>query len=188
MVNKLSKWSNSQLFQTWVNRVKKDGIDERKWTATWQNQQCVCAPSEDSDQPGHSPSLIRGFAVHMKKAWVLNYSLSAQRRLRSAWASSDESDQTGQVPRLICVFAGCITLLVLSFRSSSIEETVKNHHLFASTRDVGHPNTEGFPASKLHPYHSFNKNFPTILDSSLIEVCKQDYCRIKYSVNKKLRF
>ena len=24
----------------------------------------TCAPSEDSDQPGHSPSLIRVFAVH----------------------------------------------------------------------------------------------------------------------------
>ena len=30
----------------------------------------ACAPSEDSDQPGHPPSLIRVFAVHMKKAWV----------------------------------------------------------------------------------------------------------------------
>ena len=29
-----------------------------------------CAPSEDSDQPGHPPSLIRIFAVRMK-AWAL---------------------------------------------------------------------------------------------------------------------
>ena len=28
------------------------------WAATWQNQQNVCAPSEDSDQPGHPPSLL----------------------------------------------------------------------------------------------------------------------------------
>ena len=41
----------------------------------------ACAPSEDSDQPGHPPSLIRVFAVRMKKAWVLSYPLSAQRRL-----------------------------------------------------------------------------------------------------------
>ena len=34
-----------------------------KWAATWQNQQSDCAPSEDSDQPGHPPSLIRVFAV-----------------------------------------------------------------------------------------------------------------------------
>ena len=41
------------------------------------------APSEDSDQPGHPPSLIKVFAVRMKKAWVLSYPLSAQRRLWS---------------------------------------------------------------------------------------------------------
>ena len=33
------------------------------WATSWQNQQNNCAPSEDSDQPGHPPSLIRVFAV-----------------------------------------------------------------------------------------------------------------------------
>ena len=56
--------------------------------ASWQNQQSDCAPSEDSDQPGHLPSLIRVFAVCMKKAWVLSYSLSAQRRLWTDWADA----------------------------------------------------------------------------------------------------
>ena len=55
---------------------------------TWQNQQNGCVPSKDSDQPGHLPSLIRVFAVHMKKAWVLSYPLSAQRRLWSDWADA----------------------------------------------------------------------------------------------------
>ena len=41
----------------------------------------TCAPGEDSDQPGHPPSLIRVFAVRMKKHWALNYRLSAQWRL-----------------------------------------------------------------------------------------------------------
>ena len=41
----------------------------------------VCAPSEDSDQPGHPPNLIRVFAVRVKKDWVLSYPLSAQQRL-----------------------------------------------------------------------------------------------------------
>ena len=49
--------------------------------ATRQNQQSDCAPSEDSDQPGHPPSLISVFAVRMKKARVLSYPLSAQQRL-----------------------------------------------------------------------------------------------------------
>ena len=51
------------------------------WAATWQNQQNGCAPSEDTDQPGHLPSLIRVFAVRMKKGWVLSYPISAERRL-----------------------------------------------------------------------------------------------------------
>ena len=38
----------------------------------------ACAPSEDSDQPGHPPSLIRVFAVGMKRTWVLSYLLSFQ--------------------------------------------------------------------------------------------------------------
>ena len=38
----------------------------------------ACVPSEDSDQPGHPPSLIRVFTVRMKKAWVLSYPLGAQ--------------------------------------------------------------------------------------------------------------
>ena len=41
----------------------------------------ACAPSKDSDQPGHPPSLIRVFAIRMKKAWVFSYPLSTQRRL-----------------------------------------------------------------------------------------------------------
>ena len=48
----------------------------------------ACAPSEDSDQPGHPPSLIRVFAVRMKKAGVLSYILSAQQRLWSDWADA----------------------------------------------------------------------------------------------------
>ena len=78
------------------------------WAATWQNQQNGCAPSEDSDQPGHPPSLIRVFAVRMKKAWALSYPLSAQQ----------DSDQTGRMPRLIWVFAG--NTLILSCRGSYV--------------------------------------------------------------------
>ena len=58
------------------------------WAASWQNQQNYCAPSEDSDQPGHSPSLIRVFTVRMSTPWVLSYPLSAQRRLWSDWADA----------------------------------------------------------------------------------------------------
>ena len=56
----------------------------------------ACAPSKDSDQPGHPPSLIIVFAVGMKKAWVLSYPLSAQRRL---WSDSAHSHFVGFVVR-----------------------------------------------------------------------------------------
>ena len=61
------------------------------WAVTWQNQQNECAPSEDSDKPGHPPNLIRVFAVGMKKAWVLSYPFSGQQRLWSDWADAFSS-------------------------------------------------------------------------------------------------
>ena len=70
------------------------------WAATWQNQQNECAPSENSDQPGHPPSLIRVFV----RLWVAKDTSFLH-------ADSEDSDQTGRMPRL--TFAGrTVTLLV----------------------------------------------------------------------------
>ena len=53
-------------------------------------------------------------------------SLSAWRKLGSLathWAHSEDSDQTGRMPRLVWVFAGrTLTLLVLSCRGSYTEK------------------------------------------------------------------
>ena len=85
------------------------------WAASWQNKQNDCAPIEDSVQAGHLPSLIRVFAVRMKKPWVFSYPFSVQWRL---WI------QTGQMSRLIWVFAGRThILLVLSCSGSYGDET-----------------------------------------------------------------
>ena len=75
----------------WTNIVTSSHMSMSKETsvATWQNQQSECAPSEDSGQPGHPPSLIRVFAVRMKKPLALSYSLSAQWRLWSDWAGAE---------------------------------------------------------------------------------------------------
>ena len=82
----------------------------KKWATTWQNQQNECAPSEDSDKPEHPP------------VWSES-SLSAWRNLGSLathWAHSEDSDQTGRMPRLIWVFVGLtLILLVLSCRGSN---------------------------------------------------------------------
>ena len=83
------------------------------WATSSQNQQCGCAPSEDSDQPGHPPRC---------PGWSES-SLSAWRKLGSladAW--------------LIWVFAGrTLTLLVLSWGGSyvfSIGFAASHHILF----------------------------------------------------------
>ena len=58
-LNARLKWVKVCWILDWFDVV------EPKWAATWQNQESECAPSEDSDQPGHQPSLIRVFAVHL---------------------------------------------------------------------------------------------------------------------------
>ena len=51
----------------------------------------ACAPSEDSDQPGHPPSLIRS---SLCAEWVAKDPSFLH-------ADSEDSDQTGRIPRLI---------------------------------------------------------------------------------------
>ena len=47
-----------------------------------------CASSEDSDRPGHSPSMIRVFAMRSMDSLGLTVSACGQRRLRSDWADA----------------------------------------------------------------------------------------------------
>ena len=63
-------------------------VDIRIWASTWQDQQNECAPSEDSDQPGHPPSLIRAFAVRTMGSKGPKLSSCGQRRLWSDRANS----------------------------------------------------------------------------------------------------
>ena len=119
----------ASIFSCMLILLEKKNTTKTTWAVTWQNQQSDCVPSEDSDQPWHPPSLIRVFAVPMKKAWVLSYPLSAQRRLWSA--HSKDSDHTGRLPRLIWVFAGCThILLVLSCRGSHVTTTLHQNRTY----------------------------------------------------------
>ena len=95
------------------------------WAATWQNN--VDVRPAKTDQPGYLSSLIRVFAVRMKKAWVLSFPLSTRRRL---W--SDCADvQAARMPSW--VFAGrTLILLVLSCRGSYLY-TFRTHASFTLT-------------------------------------------------------
>ena len=77
-------------------------IISRKWAN--KTNKMACAPSEDSDQHGHPPSMIRVFAVHIKKAWVLSYPLSAQRRLWSDWVDAQADLSLHWEHRSFCRF------------------------------------------------------------------------------------
>ena len=60
---------NHTILRSWIAGTERyvqllGAMLEMKWATTRQNQQNDCAPSEDSDQPGHPPSLIKVFAVH----------------------------------------------------------------------------------------------------------------------------
>ena len=89
------------------------------WTASWQNQQNDCAPSEDSDQPENPPSLIRVFSVHMKKPGVLNYPKSEQRRLWSDWADAQADLSLRWVHRSVCCFCHQVAHVMVLSRGGS---------------------------------------------------------------------
>ena len=53
----------------------------------------ICAPSEDSDQPGHLPSLIRVFTVHSMGSKGPKVSSYRQQKLSSNWADAQTDAQ-----------------------------------------------------------------------------------------------
>ena len=92
-------------------------------------------------------------------------SLSAWRRLWSLatnWTHSEDSDQTGWMPRLIWVFAGgTVILLVLSW-GASIKESVFGHwNNFLACREdrTGTSYTKGQCANHFKPLHLITKHF-----------------------------
>ena len=83
----------------------------------------VYVPSEDSDQPGHPPSLIRVFTVCIKKALFLTYLFSAQRRLLSDWADAQADLSLRRAQWSFCRFcheAALFSVLYLSLSLSSL--------------------------------------------------------------------
>ena len=77
----------------------------------------ACAPSEDSDQPGHPPSLIRVFVVLQ---WVAKDPSFLH-------ADSEDSDQTWRMLRLTRVFAGRTTTLLVLTSGGSIHKLYFAH-------------------------------------------------------------
>ena len=84
----------------------------KKYPCHDKTNKMACAPSEDSDQPGLPPSLIRVFAV---------CSMGNSKDPSFLHADSRDPDETGRMPRLIWVFPGrTVILLVLSWGGSDL--------------------------------------------------------------------
>ena len=101
-------------------------------------------PSEDSDQPGHPPSLIRVFVVRMKEPLGPYYSLSAQRRLRSDWSIAQADLSLRWAHRSFCWFCYDVAHFFTPdggyFRASYQTTYARglNVHIIASPGIIGH--------------------------------------------------
>ena len=97
----------------------------------------ACAPSKDSDQPGHPPSLIRVFAVRMRKAWVPSYPLSAQRRLWSDWADA-KADLSSLGAQSFCWFCHIAAHLCshTTFSGSCVQENTSRFVLLSRSEVI----------------------------------------------------
>ena len=81
---------------SWLLQVKRERYNAPNEPPHDKTKKITCAPSEDSDQPGHPPSLIRVFPLHM----------TTHASLTTHLAHCEDSGQTRRMPRLIWVFAG----------------------------------------------------------------------------------
>ena len=117
-----------------------------------------CAPSEDSDQPGHPPSLIRVFACAQ---WVA-------KGPRFLHADSKNSDQTGRMPKLIWVFAGlCWFCHVVAHMEVLMMQSLKScivRILFSSSGQIA-STFSSFGAQYRHllPAKSYVKLLPIVM-------------------------
>ena len=96
----------------------------------------ACAPSKASDQPGHPPSLIRVFAVCMKKAWVLSYPLSGQWRLIRLGACPSWSESLLDA-QSFCWFCHEVAQMVWCLDILISYSTVHVSHFFFSAYRMG---------------------------------------------------
>ena len=119
-------------------------------------QQSECVPSEDSDQPGHPPSLIRVFAVRMQKDWVLSYPLSEQRRLWSDWvdAQADLSLRWAHTHLLVLSCRGSYVILITYQEMLGPQYLSTGWYHIISKCSICNIN--------MHNFQFFNKNYTII--------------------------
>ena len=119
---------------------------EKKVHAPSYPQQCCCGCSLLWDAPSNS--------YFKKSPWKWRTSPRKLEPLATHWAHSEDSDQTGRMPRLIWVFAGLtVTLLVLSCRGTIMD-----------IGDIWFLNVKSnFRSNPIHSFTEKNHNFLFLL-------------------------
>ena len=97
-------WGRKEMQNFWTAR--NSNITKIFEPAHDKTNRMACAPSEDSDHPGHPPSLIRVFAVFVPAQSDHSLRCARNRYPRFLHVDSEDSYQTGRMPRLIWVFVG----------------------------------------------------------------------------------
>ena len=148
------------------------------WAATWQNQQNECAASEDSDQPGHLPSLIRVFAVHSMGSYGPKVSSCGQQRLWSVWADAQPFCWLCHVADHFFVLLKDVRWLqfwFFNFRFLSCWITLKQwqvfsyfFHIWIHIDGILQPSHKIYQSMKLHFFTPFFAAFAKILVVSKI--------------------
>ena len=107
-----------------------------------------CAPSEDSDQPGHPSSLIRVFAVRSVGSYRPEVSSCGQQRLRSDWADA-QADPNLRWAHSHCVGFVMRQLKFFRFREVGERPTQTNSITGASQTGVQRRSRKGQKENKI---------------------------------------
>ena len=109
------------------HKIDRRGI-KINGSAIYKSNKMACAPSEDSCKPGHPPSLIRVFAVRMKKAWILSYPLSAQRRIWSDWADAQADRSLCWAHMPFCWYCHALAQICFLYLLTAFPQPSWYHH------------------------------------------------------------
>ena len=91
------------------------------WTTAFQNQQNDVHPAKTQISLGiRTVWSESSLSACMKKAWVLSYPLSAQRRLRSDWANAQSDLSLCWARIILLVLSCCGSIIALEHSQNSI--------------------------------------------------------------------
>ena len=96
------------------------------------------APSEDSDQPGHPPSLIRVLALHLMGSWGPKVSSCWQRRFWSVWAEAQADLNLRWAHRSFCLTCdGSLDIRIKTIGRLVVKRNTRPLHLRGPPRGLG---------------------------------------------------